>query len=475
MKTAASLKIRKWREDPVMFVRDCFGAEPDAWQVEILRAIPHKNRLAMKAAKGCGKSTILAWCSWWFLSTRVHPKIAATSISGDNLADGLWAEMSKWQVRSPFLQAAFEWTKTRIFAKESPATWWMSARSWPKGADSSQQANTLAGLHADSLLFVLDEVGGIPDGVMAAAEAGLSTGGDTKILMAGNPTHLEGPLYRACTSERDLWYVAEITGDPDSPTRAPRISAEWAREQIKKYGPDNPYVLINVFGRFPPTSLNTLLGPDEVEEAMSRTVGETAIVGSQKRLGVDVAFQGDDRTVIFPRQGIIAFNPVEMRNARPQEIAARVVQAKLKWDSEMELVDATGGYGAGVCDFMTQAGHSPIEVQFAGRAIDSRYGNKRAEMYFLLAEWVKRGGCLPNRPGLKKELTAPTYYLKNGKFMLEPKDQIKDRLGFSVDEADALALTFALPEMPARVNQFGQVIQKATKAVSEWDPFADPK
>ena len=101
--------------------------------------------------------------------------------------------------------------------------------------------------------------------------------------------------------------------------------------------------------------------------------------------------------------------------------------------------------------------------------------NKRAEMYFLLAEWVKRGGCLPNRPGLKKELTAPTYYLKNGKFMLEPKDQIKDRLGFSVDEADALALTFALPEMPARVNQFGQVMQKATKAVSDWDPFNDPR
>lgn len=470
---AAANRIRIWREDPVAFVRDCFGAEPDEWQIEILRAIPHKNRLAMKAAKGCGKSTILAWCSWWFLVTRVHPKIAATSISGDNLSDGLWSEMSKWQVRSPFLQSAFEWTKTRIFAKEAPATWWMSARSWPKGADASQQANTLAGLHADSLMFILDEVGGIPDGVMAAAEAGLSTGGDTKILMAGNPTHLEGPLYRACTSEQELWYVSEITGDPDSPKRAPRISIEWAREQIQKYGIDNPYVLINVFGRFPPSSVNTLLGPDEVEAAMNRTMNDSIIQGAQKRLGVDVAFQGEDRTIIFPRQGLVAFAPVEMRNARPAEIAARVIQAKQKWKSEMEFVDATGGYGAGVCDFMQQAGSSPIEVQFAGRAIDERYGNKRAEMYFLMAEWVKRGGCLPKRPGLKKELTCPTYFLKNGRFMIEPKDQIKDRLGFSVDEADALALTFALPDMPGATAFDGLPGFAAKQIVTEFDPFRE--
>ena len=33
--------------------------------------------------------------------------------------------------------------------------------------------------------------------------------------MAGNPTHLEGPLWRACTSERRLWHVTEITADPE--------------------------------------------------------------------------------------------------------------------------------------------------------------------------------------------------------------------------------------------------------------------
>jgi phage terminase large subunit len=42
--------------------------------------------------------------------------------------------------------------------------------------------------------------------------------------------------------------VIEITGDPDDPKRSPRVSGQWAREQIEKYGRENPWVLVNVFG-----------------------------------------------------------------------------------------------------------------------------------------------------------------------------------------------------------------------------------
>jgi len=58
---------------------------------------------------------------------------------------------------------------------------------------------------------------------------------------------------------------------------------------------------------------------------------------------------------------------------------------------------------------------------------------------------VKEGGCLPDVPELVGELTTPTYSFKGDKFVIEPKDAIKDRLGRSPDLADALALTFAFP------------------------------
>lgn len=467
----AKKKIKIWRDDPVLFVRDNFGVEPDYWQADVLRAFPSNNRIGMKACKGPGKTCLLAWLAWNFLATRPYPKIAATSITGENLTDGLWTEMALWQGKSPFLSKAFQWNKKRIVSREHYQTWYMSSRTWSKSSDTNQQANTLAGLHADFQLFILDEVGGIPDSVMAAAEAGLATGIETKIIMAGNPTHLEGPLYRACTNERHLWFMVEISGDPDDPKRAPRISIKWAREQIEKYGKDNPWVMVNVFGKFPPSSLNALLGPDEVSTAMGRHLRPDQYEFAQKRLGVDVARFGDDCNVIFPRQGLAAFKFVEMRNARSNDIAARVAMAKGRWGSEMEFVDGTGGWGSGVIDSLIQAGYTPQEIHFSGKPIDNRYFNKRAEMWFLMAEWVKRGGALPPDPHLVKELTAPTYTFYKGKFQLEEKDQIKERLGFSPDHADALALTFAWPEMPA-ANPYGiPMVKTAGQVKSEYDPL----
>jgi hypothetical protein len=57
--------------------------------------------------------------------------------------------MAKWQARSPMLTAMFEWTRTRIFNRKRPETWWMSARSWAHTADKARLGQTLAGLHSD--------------------------------------------------------------------------------------------------------------------------------------------------------------------------------------------------------------------------------------------------------------------------------------------------------------------------------------
>lgn len=456
MKAAADA-LRRWRKSPATMVRELFRVEPDAWQVDVLESFPKAPRLCMKACKGPGKTAVLAWLAWNFLLTRPHPKIAATSITGDNLSDGLWTEMANWQRRSPLLTSQFTWTKTRIVANDAPETWWMSARTWPRNGDANAQADTLAGLHADYLLFLIDEAGGIPDAVMAAAEAGLAnagrggTGGgkEAHIAMAGNPTHRTGPLYRACTLEAHLWHVTEITSDPDDPKRTPRVSVEWAREQIQKYGKDNPWVLVNVFGRFPPNSLNTLLGPDEVREAMARMAQEHEFSGAARILGVDVGREGDDASVIFPRQGRQAFPPQVLRNASSLHGAGAVARKWQDWQADAVFVDNTGGFGGGWVDQLRALSFQPTPVHFSQAALDARYHNKRAEIWFLLAEWIKQGGCLPNVPELIAELTEPTYSFKDDKLIIEPKDLVKARLGRSPDHADALALTFTAPVVRA--------------------------
>lgn len=447
-------KIAKWKADPVFFVRSQFGVDPDPWQADCLLAFLTHQRMALKSCKGPGKTALLAWLAWYFLCTRPHCKVAATSISGANLFDNLWPEMSKWQSQSPFLKTMFEWQKTRIICRQFPETWWMSARQWSASADPQKQADTLAGIRADYLLFLLDEAGGIPDSVMAAADAALSTGIETKVVMAGNPTDLSGPLYRACTSERHLWHVTEITADPDDPKRTNRVSKQWAQEYIEKYGRDNPWVLVNVFGKFPPSSLQGLLGPDQIVEAMGRKQSAVTQDYAAKILGVDCGRFGGARSVIFPRQGLTAHAPVTLRPDRSQRdwtatFAGRIAQAIDKWKADATFIDDTGGWGAGVIDALRAGGYNPIPVNFGARAMDSRYKNRRAEMHFLAAEWVKAGGALPQDQELVREATASNYWFRNGVFQIEDKEQVQVKLnGESPDLWDAFVLTFAQPVAP---------------------------
>jgi hypothetical protein len=469
MSKAEAVKIKLWRERPDIMVRELFGVTPDPWQDQALRAFPTSPRMALQASKGPGKTATLAWLAWNFLLTRPRPKIAATSVTADNLSDGLWTEMAKWQAKSPLLQHLFQWTKTRIFAKEAPEEWWMSARSWAKGASAEQQANTLAGLHADYILFLLDESGSMPDAVMAAAEAALSSCVEGHLVQAGNPSHLEGPLYRAVTRERGLWTVIRITSDPDDPNRSPRVSTQWAREQIDKYGKDNPWVLVNVFGQFPPSSLNALLGIGEVEEAMKRRHAAGAYEHAARIVGVDVARQGDDKTVIARRQGLITLPFVTLRNEDSHQVAGRVALEYDEWEADSIQIDATGGYGWGVIDALRSMNRKAVAVEFSGSPLNAGFLNKRAEIWWQMAQWVKEGGALPDDPELASELTTVTYSFKGDKIQIESKDQIKERLGRSPDLADSLAITFAQPVAPRSVRDISQVSRyKRGRSTSGW-------
>lgn len=462
----------EWLQNPVSFVRNEFGVEPDHWQKEGLEAFgdPKKQRIAFAACKGPGKTALLAWCIWLFLLTRKHCKVAATSITAKNLQDNLWAELAKWQNKSELLKATFTWKSERITNNAHPETWFATARSWPVHADKQQQADSLAGLHADYILFVLDESGGIPSAVMATAEAALSTGIECRLMQAGNPTETSGPLYDACTKARSLWTVIKITGDPDDPNRSQRVSIDWAKDMIRQYGRDNPWVMVNVLGLFPPSSMNALLGPDDVEASMKRHLREDQYSFSGKRLGVDIARFGDDKTVIFPRQGLASFNPIIMRNARSEDIAAKIA---FTWEDQKAddcCIDDTGGWAVGVIDLLNRTEYAVNAINFSSKALDERYFNRRSEMYFLLAEWVKAGGVLPQIPELQEELTCITYYFDKGRLRLEEKDQIKTKLGRSPDLSDAIALTFSLPQPIKGVRMPKSEFVQA-KHQHEYDPL----
>ena len=459
---SAGATIRRWRENPDQFVREVFGVEPDLWQVDALQLLGGpanpRRRVAMKACTGPGKSATLAWIGWHRLVCHgregEHPKGAALSVTGDNLRDNLWAEMAKWQGRSPLLQRAFTWTKERIYANDHPETWFLAARYYARDADAEAIGRALSGLHSQFPFVLLDETGDMPVAVGKAAQQ-IFTGNpvDAAIVQAGNPTSNTGLLFESCNGT--AYKVITITADPDDPKRTPRVSIEHAAEMIAQYGRDNPWVMATILGLFPPGGMNSLLSYEDVRAAMNRQPTDDGWRALARILGVDVARFGLDSSMLAPRQGQVILPLVEARNLNSLQGAGWVAQRALNFYGEpatnptaharadMTFIDNTGGWGAGWVDQL-QAMHYEVRgVPFAGKADSPRYFNKRSEIHFKLAEWVKAGGCLPNDPVLAQELTAHTFSFRGDKLWVLEKELVRQALGRSPDRADACALTFA--------------------------------
>ena len=216
-----------------------------------------------------------------------------------------------------------------------------------------------------------------------------------------------------------------------------------------------------------------LISLSDAEEAARREYVARDIEYAPRILGVDPARFGDDRSVIFPRQGLQAFPPLAYRGIDNMELAARVAAKIDAWEPDAVFIDV--GNGSGVIDRLRQLNYDVIEVNFGGKPSSTGYVNKRTEMWFEVRDWLRAGGAIPNDVMLKQELATPVYwYDPAGRHVLEPKDEIKKRLqgGASPDLADALAVTFAHPAVK-RVRD--PVLRRGAHSTTrrQYDPFAN--
>jgi len=194
---------------------------------------------------------------------------------------------------------------------------------------------------------------------------------------------------------------------------------------------------------------NTLIPLDIIYKAKGKHIPESEYCKSPLVFGVDVARYGGDACVIQPRRGLAAFPCQRIVGIDNMTFASLLHRKIVAEKPDAVFVDA--GRGEGVIDRLRQL-NSPspiIEVPFGGQALDhsvNGYANRRAEMWDSLRKWLQNGGAIPDDYELTKELAAPTYtYDGQSRLKLESKEVIRERVGFSPDRADALALTFAEP------------------------------
>ncbi len=215
---------------------------------------------------------------------------------------------------------------------------------------------------------------------------------------------------------------------------------------------------------------NVLIPLDVISESMKRTAYEADYADYPLVLSVDVARHGLDSAVITARRGLIVYPQIVLKNIDNMTLAARVASEIDRRGADAVFID--GGRGEGVIDRLRQLGYQVMEVHFQGSAEDSvRYANKRIEMWDRVYDFLQAGGVLPDSPELRRELSAPTYrHNAKDQMVLESKDDIKERLGFSPDLADSLCLSFSAPVVRKDIRERQRREAESRKAA--YNPLA---
>lgn len=429
---------------------------PDAWQAKALTKLGKLTKtvgldmavqMAIGSGHGIGKSAFNAWVARWAAGTRPNLNGVMTANTKEQLTGKSWREVGKWHSLAK-TKDWFKYSATRYACLAAPRTWGISAVPW-----SENNPEAFAGTHEEGpggrVLMLFDESSNIADIIWETADGAMTTPGAMWVC-TGNRTRNTGRFSQCFKRFRHRWHTMEI----DSRT-AKMANKKQLMAWVEDYGEDSDFVRVRVRGMEPRAGFMQFISEAMVEAAMGKNLQRSAYYQMPIIMGVDVARQGDDQSVVTVRQGKACFNQTKLRIPDNMVVAGRVNELIQEWHPDAVFVDQ--GAGVGVIDRLRQLGHGDIvvEVPFGSAADDpTHWFNKRTEMWGRMRKWIKEGGVLPDDPEMRDDLVAPEYGFAGGgeasAVQLEKKQDTKKRGFSSPDCADSLALTFAFPVISRR-------------------------
>ena len=208
-----------------------------------------------------------------------------------------------------------------------------------------------------------------------------------------------------------------------------------------------------------------LITPDSVMRARKAEVsGSGPLV-----VGVDPS-RGGDRFSMIKRHGRKAYDKRNWSGDQIDKLGKAVSKCKSVLDEvchvagkkpDMMFVDAGGG--ADLVDRLHELGYEDRvkAIYFGSSPLDDlKYKNKRGEMWGLCNLWLNDENLevqVPDDDEIQADLCASPYDRdSHDRIILWRKEKIKAKYGFSPDDGDALALTFAEPikqkKTPVKLN-----------------------
>ena len=239
-----------------------------------------------------------------------------------------------------------------------------------------------------------------------------------------------------------------------------------------------------VLGEFPKVTDDVLIPLSWIEAAQERWKNYRPGDHNFSRLGYDVAGMGRDCSVKCERleSGYVTFwKKNSGGQANHMETAGQVIHDMTARTGCIAFID-TIGEGAGVFSRVQEVGKQRDDYMLLMNVVSCKYSeaartgagkpmkdvtgqyefaNMRAYLFWCVRDWLNpdnhTGAMLPPDGTLAQEATEIRWsFMSTGKIIIEPKEDIKKRLGFSTDEFDALANTF-YPQDAVRGETFGDI------------------
>jgi len=173
-------------------------------------------------------------------------------------------------------------------------------------------------------------------------------------------------------------------------------------------------------------------------------------------LGVDVAQGGLDNTVLAPLYEGNVFGRIKSRPGALTPDGPSVADLILmeRRDGAAVAVDTTGGWGGSARDHLKthhQITVAAIVFSAGAEGGDSEtqlgFANLRAKMYWNFRKALDPAKtqepiALPVGDRILAQLTAARWRPRTGRILIESKEDIRERLGSSPDEADAMVMAW---------------------------------
>lgn len=486
--------LNSWRADWNRFVRDALGVTLDREQQDILASVQFNPRTSVASGTARGKDFVAACAAVSFLyltprwNTRrelvENTKVALTAPTDRQVKNIMIPEVARLYNRAKQRGIVLPGRMNAYDIRTDNEEWFLTGF---KADEHNHEA--WSGFHAVHTMFVITEASGIGDDTFAAIEGNLQ--GDSRILLVFNPNTPVG--YAARSQRGDRWAKYRLNSLTAPNVLQKRIAFpgqvnyEWVVDKIdqwctpisvedrmdelddfefegKWYRPEDLFRK-KVLGKFPKVADDVLIPQQWIESAQERwklEQGKEPVSDELRLLGVDVAGMGRDSTCFCERKGKWVAE-MQSRNSGGQAdhmAVAGDIAARRRIHPRMVVSIDTIGEGAGVFSrclelddkrYIISCKYSEGAKQFDSDLSDLtgqyRFVNMRAYLFWCVRDWLnpknETGAMLPPDSQLAEEAAEIRWsFRSDGKIIIEPKEDIKKRLGRSTDKFDALANTF---------------------------------